>query len=261
VNTLHKKLLSQGFYAPATNEEILSTYSIGDIKNVISKLGLNIKGKKQDLIKGLIDQVDEKTLSINLFNGYTSISSKGKDWMAVHELEFSWYNATEEHASLEEFKKHQAQKNDKQGNIEKLQADIAKDKETFGRYIYDELISIYKEDEKNQDILVCLLKELLIDLSGSYDYLTWKKLGFDKDIMGKPFQIIFTPYLVKTLPKYKNDFVVSILDRVYEIELPVNVCDKIIFNEIITRIFEGALSVEEQKKYIKKLNSKLLEKI
>ena len=106
VKNLHQRLFEQGFYTEASNEETLKMYKVGGIQNVISRLGLNIKGKKQDLINGLIAQVDKETLANNLTSGYTSISLKGKEWIKEHELEFSWYTETEEFASLEEYKKN-----------------------------------------------------------------------------------------------------------------------------------------------------------
>ena len=261
IKSIHKKLFIKGFYSIATNEEVLSTYNIAEIKNIIAKLGLNIKGKKQDLISGLISHVEKKVLAENLVDGYNSISIEGKQWMAQHKLEFAWYNEQEKFSTLEEYKKHIEKPSNKQEIIEKLYKEIELDQESFGRYIYDELVSIYNEDNNKESALVCLLKELLIDISGSFDYASWKKCGFDKEIIDKPFQIIFTPYLLRTLPKYKNYFVDSLIDKVYEITLPINICDKKMFKEILIKILNEMLDVKEQKKYQTILNDKLIKSI
>ena len=200
-------------------------------------------------------------LAENLVDGYNSISIEGKQWMAQHKLEFAWYNEQEEFSTLEEYKKHIEKQSNKQKIIEKLYKEIELDQESFGRYIYDELVSIYNEDNNKESALVCLLKELLIDISGSFDYVSWKKCGFDKEIIGKPFQIIFTPYLLRTLPKYKNYFVDSLIDKVYEITLPINICDKKMFKEILIKILNEMLDVKEQKKYQTILNDKLIKSI
>jgi hypothetical protein len=36
IKSIHKKLFIKGFYSIATNEEVLSTYNIAEIKNIIA---------------------------------------------------------------------------------------------------------------------------------------------------------------------------------------------------------------------------------
>lgn len=96
VSKLHRELHTKGFYQKADNKDTLMGYKVCDIKVIIEKLGLNIKGKKEDLIDGLISQVDENVLSSMIGDQYYVISDYGKQWMTEHEMEYDWYNDDEE---------------------------------------------------------------------------------------------------------------------------------------------------------------------
>ena len=63
------------------------------------------------------------------------------------------------------------------------------------------------------------------------------------------------------MPIYKNYFVDSLVDKVYEINLPINICDKKMFNEILIKIFNGTLDIKEQKRYQTILNDILIKAI
>ena len=62
VGKVHKELFDKGFYAKAGNRDALVNLKVGEIREIIGKLGLSIKGKKEDLIDGLISQADEYEL-------------------------------------------------------------------------------------------------------------------------------------------------------------------------------------------------------
>lgn len=52
--------------------------SSSDLKNVLKKHGLKVSGKKQDLIKRLVENFDEKTLKTEFPDAYWTLTEKGK---------------------------------------------------------------------------------------------------------------------------------------------------------------------------------------
>ena len=241
--TLHKTLVSRGFYSRATNEEILSTYKVGEIKELITQLGITAKGKKDDLIQGVISQTDEGTLNRLLGDQLQSISEMGEQWMETHQEEYDYYTAEDEFPSFDAYKSFWSEHDPEQEKKKKLLREIATDKQSFGRYAYDGLISIYKKKEgMEKEIMLCLLKELMLDLSGAMSYYDWKHyLSLGGDPSELHAMIDFTPYLMKTIPKYKSFYEESLADKAYELNLPVKVCDLATFKEIIEIILDGAM--------------------
>jgi len=254
VKKLHTELFEKGFYSKASNKEILETYKVGEIKEVISKCQLDIRGKKDDLISDLVAKANPEQLSQLLGDSYLSISDYGRKWMEDHQLEYEFYTSNEEFDSFEEYKKVRSKYSEEDLDMKRCLKEIKKDKKDFGRYTYDEIIGLLREKEgKEKDILLCLLKELLIDLSGALNYDDWKSVGFDKKIVQECVQIYFTPYLLKELPKYKTYYSEDMIEEAYSISLPMNICSKETYKEIVEMMLDGTLDGQTRQDYCSEL--------
>lgn len=254
---LYKDICARGFYGPAENEAVLRTMKVGEIREIISKLGLGIKGKKEELISSLISQADEYSLRTALNGALYSITPAGQKWMNEHRDEYMYYTSSDEFPSLSAFKEYWATHDPDVVAMEKCLKEIRTDKKSFGRYAYDEIISLLsKKEGKEREILVCLGKELLIDMSGALSYEDWKNVfewNLEKDDTA---EIWFTPYLLRTIPKYMDYYDESIIDEVFTLKLPMNVCSKEVYKEIIEMIFDGAMDFDTQKEYTTMLQDK-----
>ncbi len=257
IRDLYKKICGRGFYGPAENEAVLRAMKVGEIKDVISKLGLNIKGKKDDLISSLLAQADEYSLRTALNSTLYSITSAGKKWMSEHRDEYMYYTADDSFPSLSAFKEYWATHDPDAVAMKKYLNEIRTDKKNFGRYAYDGVIGLLiKEGGRERDILICLGKELLIDLSGALSYEDWKNIFKWNLEKTDHADIYFTPYLLRTIPKYMDYYDDGIIDEVFTLGLPMNVCTKEIYKEIIEMIFDGAVDNDTEKQYIDMLRDK-----
>lgn len=259
VGKVHKELFDKGFYEKAGNRDALVNLKVGEIKEIIGKLGLSIKGKKEDLIDGLISQADEYELK-NLINSqYYKISENGRQWMSDHELEYEYYTSEKEYSSFESYKRVRSKKSPDDIRLEESLKEIATDKVDFGRYAYDSVISILKKKGDNRGIVVCYLKELLIDMSGALNYDGWKRCNFARDIIRETNIVAFTPYLLRTFPTLKDFYEPSMIEEAYSIKLPVNACSIEDFRDIAEMMLDGTMDESTQKAYISKLSAKLVE--
>ena len=239
---LHKHLVSIGFYEKASNADVLSKYKVGEIKDFAAKLGLEIKGKKEDLIKDLVSKADEAQLRNLLNSRLMCISSKGKKWMEEHKEEYEYIISDDSFSSFEEYKKFWSTHNKKDVAIEKYSKEIENDKKMFGRYAYDGLIkAISGQEGSGKEILLCYIKELLIDFSGVIEFVEWRdRVNYAKRCMPS-FIITFTPYLVGEFPKYKDYYDKALIDEAYKINLPFCNLDKNTLQEMVELLIDGAL--------------------
>ena len=259
VQQLHRELHSKGFYKRANIRETLSGYKVADIKSIITQLGLVIKGKKEDLIDSLISQVDEDQLASLIPDEYYVISDFGNKWMSEHELEYDWHTASEDYPDFADYAAFRSQYSKYQIEMDRYLADIKNDKKSFGRYSYDGLLKLYELDGNKREATICLLKELLIDMSGALNYSEWKEWHFDRDIIESSNLIYFTPYLLKTFPKYKDFYEPSMIAQAYKLRLPVKACSLDDFRDIAEMMFDGTMDEDTRRQYISRLSQKLVE--
>lgn len=253
---LYSKICERGFYGPANNETVLRTMKVVEIKEVIAKFGLKITGKKDELIASLLSQVNESSLKEALNSNLYSITPDGKKWMSEHMDEYNYHTSEKSFSSFEAYKEYWATHNKDDVKMEEYLQETRTNKINFGRYAYDGIISLLsKESGKERDILVCLGKELLIDLSGALSYESWKNNEWDEEICTH-VAIYFTPYLLRTIPKYIDYYDENIIDDVFKLELPMNVCSKDIYKDIIEMIFEHSIDNDTEKQYVDMLRDK-----
>lgn len=80
--TKHQEMFDKGYFRKATPSEILNTYRVAEIKEILNSYGVKAEGKKTVLIDTLLEQVTPEELKLpELFR----LSSKGWDFIEQHE--------------------------------------------------------------------------------------------------------------------------------------------------------------------------------
>lgn len=74
----HKQLLKEGFIAEATTAEILDTFKVAELKSILETNGIPAKGKKADLIKQILENINPSALKIPVMY---CVSEKGKGFI------------------------------------------------------------------------------------------------------------------------------------------------------------------------------------
>ena len=197
-------------------------------------------------------------LSSMIGNQYYVISDYGKQWMTEHEMEYDWYNDDEE-MPFAAYKVLRSKKGTHEIEKDRCLKTIQTDAKSFGRYDYDTLIEILKAEGNMREVVICYLKELLIDMSGALNYDSWRRGGFDSEIIEMCNTIVFTPHLVKMFPRIKDYYEPSMIDEAYNLKLPVNACSRDDFKDIAEIMFDGTMDTDTMKGYQRRLSKKLIE--
>jgi len=258
----NEKLAYIAFLSKYKNLKSLDNMSLNRFSNFyLSKYGIENPNKlASELISKGFYSYSDITKKIE-------ISNIGQKWIQDHILDYEYFNLNDDSMSFEEFKKKrntQTKKNietdSKNSKFLEICKTIQNDQETFGRLEYDWLIGYYKEKKDFRNVLLCYMKEMLIDLSGATEYVTVKKLDFDLEFIKEMDKVAFVGSPVRgEMPKYKQYFEKKMIDETFAINLPINACKKPMFEELLEIIFDGALDDSTWEDYAKVLNSKIIQ--
>lgn len=81
----HEELIKQGYFRPATRAEMLSTYKVDQLKEILSNHELEAKGKKQVLIERIIENIPEDTGINASAETYYVLSESGRTFLDNHD--------------------------------------------------------------------------------------------------------------------------------------------------------------------------------
>ena len=71
--------------------------------------------------------------------------------------------------------------------------------------------------------------------------------------------IYFTPYLLRTFPKYKDYYEPTMIEQAYKLRLPINACSIDDFRDIAEMMFDGTMDESTRNQYLTRLKKKLVE--
>ena len=92
-------------------------------------------------------------------------------------------------------------------------------------------------------------------------YKAIKEYPDEADFRTKEFsQIYFAPGIINEIFSLKDKFNFGMLEKVYQVELPLDATDKMLMGEILNKIFSGELDNSHQNEYREKLNKSFEEK-
>lgn len=81
----HKKVISEGYLAEASPDIALKKFKVAELKAILSNAGFSDKGKKDDLISRIIDNIDTSSLDLEK---YYVPSEKGLEHLKQYEYVF-----------------------------------------------------------------------------------------------------------------------------------------------------------------------------
>lgn len=111
-----------------------------------------------------------------------------------------------------------------------------------------------------------LLRVLYIDLSGigvldnissyKHGYYTRKELKADYGVA-----FMFAPGIVHLIIEFADIYEEAIIDRIYEQKLPIQLCNKELFKNIVKSVIDDTYDEEKAEKELKKAYYKLVDSI
>ena len=257
----HKELINEGYLVEASSSEKLDSLTVPELKKMLEELGQAVSGKKAELVKNIIAASDQEFLDSHCPEVYYKLSEEGEKFLTDNE-------------PYAEIHKH------KNWGVDWIEYDsVAKPGEDFlsvmwrifsgklekanfteQRDLYFLLYRVLVEKGNKSDALEMLLKVFYLDLSGT-DGLEYLKYYKQEGYTGKTakelynISITFAPGNINSLREYKDYYDFEMIDQLYTWKLPIQICNKELFREIIESGVNGLFDDAKMDKAKKKLEA------
>lgn len=244
----HKKLIAEGYYLAATTEEMASALTTTQIKEILLSVGLKTTGKKEDLIKRVIGANVEKQIVSKFQTQPYSLSPKGIAFLEENSHYIKLYKHKGWNINWEEYDK--LSQNGKRNFYDVVwgifNSRLMKTNDC-GHAVYQDMYELLCEEGRKENALSILLKIIYIEANGitgyapiqSYRYKLTKK----QELVEKAFIQIQEKY-IKELPKYKDIFTDNLIEQLFTWKLPITICDKKSFYNIIRESICGSINLD-----------------
>ena len=265
------ELIEDEMLEPASYYDMLGMLTVPDLKNILSEKGLKKSGKKDELIKRIIENSPNGSLKI-FSDMYYVLSEKGEKFVEEHD-DFiiirqnpSWGINISEYIDI---KRELGGKSDFQTIIlfllrGKMLA-IKKNVSCMTQYEYSCLHDIYEssadlllEKEDFEGALRMLLASILLSLSESENFwlISYKRnLGLKKaDVMKSFSPVKISPFTISKVVELKECYSKNLLLNVYKNFIgPINVCALDMFEDVVNEILASpALNLSKYEEALKR---------
>lgn len=259
----HRALVEQGYLARSSIKDVLSAHKVEELKAALSEEGLSTTGKKATLVDRLLQNCSEDQLRSRFPEETYAISEKGQEFL-------------DEHAAYVYLHRH------KNWGISWMDFDLAKrpgfgindtiwaifnkrllHTSSYGRNEYFCMFELLMGEQKYRNAIEMLLRVIYIDVSGvdGLDYLKMYQVG---DFTAKEARdsfdaaVMIAPGLFYRLEKLKDYYEEAFVDRIFQWKLPLNICSKRLFLEMIHAAFDGTFDEEVYYKKLKAAYNKVI---
>lgn len=243
---LHKNMIRENFLQEANIKIILLSKSVDELKKILEEYGLKKSGKKIELVERII--VNNDFSKIDVSDSIYELSEKGKEFIKKYNYILV---LRETSISVSEFEKEKAKiekplpTNDIIWSIynkHSLRFFYEKDFGLYRNTIF-EMANFLRKEGRNKQALLFELKGLYCDLSGK-----------SNNNSTEPKEMLFIVN-ASNIFKLKDYFSSEMLDSCWQVEFPFHYCNKRIFSDIVSDIFNGLSGNEILEKYKPKMKA------
>uniref|UniRef100_UPI0035640AB5 SAP domain-containing protein n=1 Tax=Fusobacterium nucleatum TaxID=851 RepID=UPI0035640AB5 len=243
---LHKNMIRENFLQEANIKIILLSKSVDELKKILEEYGLKKSGKKIELVERIIENNDFSKIDVS--NSIYELSEKGKEFIKKYNYILVLRGTS---ISVSEFEKEKAKiekplsTNDIIWSIynkHSLSFFYAKDFGLYRNTIF-EMANFLRKEGRNKQALLFELKGLYCDLSGK-----------SNNNSTEPKEMLFIVN-ASNIFKLKDYFSSEMLDSCWQVEFPFHYCNKRIFSDIVSDIFNGLSGNEILEKYKTKMKA------
>lgn len=262
----HKDLIAQGYFVEAPISDVLDSFKVTDLKQILVKMGKSTTGKKDVLIERIAENISDELINEVCPNKMYVLSEiariflqEHQNYVLVHKYKTNWG-----------IDWHEFDANYRPGlsfydvawSI--FNRRVLEDTHNFGRNGYLNMYQLLVEEKKRERAFEMLLRVIYIDLSGVCDYNSQKLYSsgvYTKKQLYEHFDIaiMLAPGLVKDVPLFSDIYNDVIIDKLYEQKLPVQVCDKDLFRSIILSILDGSYDENKVREKLEQAYKKVVE--
>lgn len=263
----HKKLIKEGYLLEAEPGEALESFRLSELKDMLRELNQPVSGKKAVLIERILENAEDGFLSAHVPKTIYKLSPEGIAFLQAHDAYVQIHKNKNWGVSWQEYDQYVKEDQDYLTTMWIIfndQLKRAKPEET--RNLYYCLYSVLLKQGKRSDALEMLLKVLYLDMSGIHakdmldlyrqKFYTKKQLKEYADVA-----IMLAPGIIHSLEKYKDIYDSEMIDVLYIWKLPIQICDKKLFREIIECAVNGTYDEEQANKKLKAAYNKFIDQL
>lgn len=243
----HKNLIKESFLEKADFESHLNSMVIYELKEILTKYNLKKTGKKEDLIKRIMENVNPE--EVRFEEEKYVLSKKGKEFLKENEFVLEIKGTS---ISVSEFLKEKSSINKpcftrdimwKIYNDKSLEYFLKKEFGSYNQIIIEMAQLLGNENNKKLE-LSFLIKALYSDLSGmkNSNFLCSKKTLF------------LTPYIAINIYELREYFSENMIDDCFVVKFPFHYCTKEVFKEIVNDILSDDSFGINLEKYFDRMN-------
>lgn len=246
----HRQMIEEGFFTRESLEKALESLKATELKEIAEEKGLSISGKKADIAKRIVEAGDIAYLE-RQFPATYSLSEKGQAFIEEHDECIQIHKHKNMLIEWDEYCRVKKTCEDKSfsGVCTKILLTRASaNQRTFGSIEYLQLAKLEDEFGDPRRALRYLLQMAYISVSGVMgldSYKSYKDGMYSKKTLKSFFISNVTPIgVADQIRKHKDAYDVSIIDKLYNWKLPVMICEKELFIEIIQSIMDGTYNIQ-----------------
>lgn len=252
----HKNLITEGYFSQASKADILNSFTISQLKEILDNLKLKKSGNKKVLIERIIG-TENNEIFFDEYKNLYSLSAKGKDFLKVHDAYIQLHQNKHFDISWQEYDNCLATLPNNQ-NLKFfdvvwaiLNKRLTSDNTNFGRNEYNCMYEILTKEGRRKEALRMLLRIIYIDFNGTELWFSLKdvcstKKEFLSSLSPHDFEstIFIVPDLIESLLTYADVYDDSIVDDIYTQKLPFKIVNKTLFKKIIHNVLNGNYDLE-----------------
>ena len=254
----HNQLISEGYFEKASPSEMLNTLKVAELKQLLTDMGESATGKKDALIEKLAASVSDEKMRQLFPTPHFVLSEKGSTFISEH----NDYVLIHQHKNWGiDWKDYDARKKPGYSFYDvvwgMLNERVLTETHNFGANAYLNMYQLLKEEGKRGNALEMLLQVIYIDFSGSLGmncYSLYKSNVYSKQELLEYFNVavVIAPGLVNDLREFADIYDEGIVDHVCERRLPIQICSKELFKQIIGSVFDGTYNESDAEALLKK---------
>lgn len=246
----HRKMIAEGYLEESSLESIIQKKRVAELKPVLEELGLSASGSKNDLIKRIMENASESYLRKKFPEKIFAISDKGRTFLSEHEAYVLLHKYSKWGVSWQEFDARKKQGLSTGDVLWRIFNQRIPESNTYGRFEYYCMYELLVEEGKRRNALEMLLRVMYIDVSGA-EATKFLSVYSESEIQNLfDISIMFAPAIMDAVPGYKDVYDDAMVDRLFEWKLPINVCKKQLFLDMIHSLMSGDF---DEKAFLKKL--------
>lgn len=260
----HRGLIAAGYFEPASIQQNLNTLKVTELKEILAEFGQSTTGKKDVLIERIVSNVDSALIARYCPEKQYVLTALGQTFLENHDD----YVMVHKHKNWGvDWKEYDAHKVTGKSYYDTMWAifneQLSNGARDYGRTQYLYMHQLLNEEGKRELALQMLLRVLYIDFSG-VEGLQWYDMyrqGFYKEKEVREcfsIAIMMAPGILNSIKEYEDIYSDVIVDRIYEQQLPIQICEKKLFLAIVHSVLDGTYNQEATEEKLKRAYYKFL---